>query len=875
MDLANLSHNNENTFRYTLNAELLKDVLPTKHKHNNYDTLDIDDRVERYLNEFTATHTHRIDFLINLDQILHQLANDKCFVVINNFKHVDFVPGDSLPVIVRWFELAVLYRHKLRWTQASILWTPANLLPFLNGNFSLKVKQHEKLADTEHKCPISKFFTSIKLKKSTSGYCVGLDPVKFIGATKPWNCQVQIDLFMPDKSLKFGKYTHIFRYSKRVYFKFAPSSIPNFNILLNNKSTPYEYDKKSLISWIARTDRFWNDHSAVTDIPMTGHTSCTRTLVSFVCKIETFVYLSLCFECQNMLHVRSLNLTTFSIDGILKLDKRRDTEIYLGELLFSWQCSLYDFTLPSKIYYFIKNEPNAIKTPLQNFYKIKAKYSDNLKMLAFSYAHLYMWLLGNVTEREDFELEKFGLLSGYKQNGMLLDVPFESQESSLTVQNTFGTLRFISCGSKGLEPFPFVQFVSVFEINVWKWIFIAAFAVCFCIVHFAGRAFAYCSGIIICFIKVLLEQGDPFPQRLTNLTQFRYVLCGTLLAGLVISNAFKSTNVYNLVSPRHTIPYREFEELVADSFSIYSRISRFAFHFYENGEHLKPNITLVLVDKHTIELDHKGGHRAFGNTEVDGMLRRSEDLPEHEANKSLVLLQHVYNNTNQHPSIHQYILEPFTFLDPLIKVGIVAEGMIRSFNKGTHLKTKFVQIQNALIMQSLKVCQNDAWILPDYLGQSISRMLRKLGKQSSVCISALSKSYVIFYYAGFIPTSLLKRISMVKTSGLLEWWPKFINRSDLNINQDIVFPETPKMSGNIQVIFIFLGFGLVFSLFTLIVESVPNIFRILKCSFNFSRVIFISTIIFLANRFKTIIVRFKLSGLKLISNRKFGNAKNK
>ncbi len=877
IDLVFSSHDDENTFNYTLSAELLRDVLPTKHnlKRIQHNTMEPNKLIRVYLDEFNSTHSQKIHLHINLEPILHQLVDHKCFVVINNFQQVDFISGYSLPVILRWFDLAVLYRKKLRWPPASILWTPASVLPFLNGNFSLKVKQYENLADKEHKCPISKFFTSIKLKKGSNGYCVGIDPVKFIGAAKPWNCQVQIDLFMPDRLLKFGKYTQIFRYSERVNFKFVPGSIPSFNILLDNKSTPYEYDKESLISWMTRISRFWHDqslYSAVTDIQMTGHTSCTRTLVTLVCKIETLNYMMPCVQCSNLFYTRSVKLENYSIESILVLDKKRNAEVFGGNLFsFTWQYSQHDFTLPAKISYFVEYEPTAIKTPLYNFHKMKVKYSDNLKMLAFSYSHLYMWLLGNVTNHDRVKLEKFGVIFDYKQDGMILDVPFESQESSLVVQNTFGTLRFITCGSKGLEPFPFVQFVSVFESCVWKWIFVTAVAVCFCVVHFAGRAFANSSIIIMCFVKVLLEQGDPFPQRLTNLTRLRYVVCGTLLAGLVISNAFKSTNVYNIVSPRHTIPYRELDELVADNFSTYSRIGRLAFHFYENGEHVKPNMTLVVMRKHKIELDHKGGHRAFGRTEVDGMLSRSEDLPEAEINKSIALLQHVFDYTNQHPSIHQNMLEPFDVLDPLIKVGFVTENTIRSFNTKTVIETEFVRSQNDLIMQSLKRCQKEAWILPDYLGQSISIILRKLSQQSNVGISTLSKSYLIFYYDGFVPTSLLQRISLVKTSGILEWWPKFIKRSDLNINQDIVFPETPKMSGNIQVIFIFLSSGLAVSIFIFIAELVPYTFRILKSILCFSYVIIASTFVFLANKFISVAMNFKLCSSKLNCNCKLSS----
>lgn len=44
-----------------------------------------------------------------------------------------------------------------------------------------------------------------------------------------------------------------------------------------------------------------------------------------------------------------------------------------------------------------------------------------------------------------------------------------------------------------------------------------------------------------------------------------------LLAGIILSNAYKNTNVYNMVIPRKTILYKEFAELVYGGFTLYTR----------------------------------------------------------------------------------------------------------------------------------------------------------------------------------------------------------------------------------------------------------------------------------------------------------------
>lgn len=72
-----------------------------------------------------------------------------------------------------------------------------------------------------------------------------------------------------------------------------------------------------------------------------------------------------------------------------------------------------------------------------------------------------------------------------------------------------------------------------------------------------------------------MEQGDPFPAHLGKNEKLRYILVGTFLAGVVISNAFKSENVYKIVLPRAEISYNNIDELIEDSVIVYTRIQRY------------------------------------------------------------------------------------------------------------------------------------------------------------------------------------------------------------------------------------------------------------------------------------------------------------
>lgn len=86
-----------------------------------------------------------------------------------------------------------------------------------------------------------------------------------------------------------------------------------------------------------------------------------------------------------------------------------------------------------------------------------------------------------------------------------------------------------------------------------------------------------------------------------------------------------------------------------------------------------------------------------------------------------------------------------------------------------------------------------------------------MGTHSDVDSTAYNSAFVIFWYEGLVPTLLIRRLSLIKTSGLFKWWPNFINRRDLKVGGDQICPTSPTMTGNILVLFLFLGGGLALS----------------------------------------------------------------
>ncbi len=99
------------------------------------------------------------------------------------------------------------------------------------------------------------------------------------------------------------------------------------------------------------------------------------------------------------------------------------------------------------------------------------------------------------------------------------------------------------------------------------------------------------------------------------------------------------------------------------------------------------------------------------------------------------------------------------------------------------------------------------------MAQNSHRSLKRSGKHSDVRSKAYTSRVMAFEYKNsYVPSSILKRLSWIHTTGLLDWWPKFINRSDLILGNENTILTRPNMSGNILVVFVFLVGGLIIAM---------------------------------------------------------------
>jgi len=259
----------------------------------------------------------------NLYSILEHFFIERCLVVINNFEGID-LPKSDFPVILRRFTLAELgVKFKFSWEDTTdynsqSIWIPPEQVSKLSGSFTkqstIKTKEYYDFYEPQNSfglpCSISKYFYSVFPADENSGHCVGLNKTKFASASKAWQGEVQVDLYMPDAIFSREKHTQIFRLNSPVTF--FPSLRPPIHILVDGKLNVEEYNK--LATWITRIS-FWHrtDNSlygAVNDFQFTAHVQCdskSHKISHLVCNIKSVNVIYLCPFCKNYILSRALD----------------------------------------------------------------------------------------------------------------------------------------------------------------------------------------------------------------------------------------------------------------------------------------------------------------------------------------------------------------------------------------------------------------------------------------------------------------------------------------------------------------------------------------------------------------------------------------
>lgn len=172
------------TYEYSLKS----DVLHSKYmSYSNLDQLlprfrfqELKSFAKQYWMEskkLTVKHTQQ-SFSINLNNFLQHFASSKCLIELNNYLSIDIESLETFPFMIKKLELVSFQLFSKDYNSTDLIWTPKEVLHYINGNFSIKNTNENNFFARQY-CELSKYYVSLKLRPGTKSYCVELEPFHF------------------------------------------------------------------------------------------------------------------------------------------------------------------------------------------------------------------------------------------------------------------------------------------------------------------------------------------------------------------------------------------------------------------------------------------------------------------------------------------------------------------------------------------------------------------------------------------------------------------------------------------------------------------------------------------------------------------------
>lgn len=142
-----------------------------------------------------------------------------------------------------------------------------------------------------------------------------------------------------------------------------------------------------------------------------------------------------------------------------------------------------------------------------------------------------------------------------------------------------------------------------------------------------------------------------------------------------MSNAYKSINVYNIVRPSKPVPYTEFDELVRDKFSMYSKIDRVDYEvnprLVESGFSWMSNLSYTSSERGPwVEIGRLLFVLARTELWTIGINRNIKSIVKKWTDLKFEKLKKVIYESRFHPKTHKLLVRPLFSLIMLEKSGL-------------------------------------------------------------------------------------------------------------------------------------------------------------------------------------------------------------
>lgn len=384
------------------------------------------------------------------------------------------------------------------------------------------------------------------------------------------------------------------------------------------------------------------------------------------------------------------------------------------------------------------------------------------------------------------------------------------------LDDTLNNLRFVSCVKAKLSSIQFHELISVFDEWMWLMICISTFLIIIPLAILAERKIAIFSHWVFP-IRVFLEQGNPVPDNVANVQILRWPIGLFLLTSIVLSNAYKNANVYNMITPRTPIPYEYVKELQRDNFTIFTRMTKLS--TFGDPELLYFQDYREFIGKLFITISSKSFFY-LAVSEVGSLLlslslsaiNKNWKTRETVLASSKLSRSGLLHGAKLHSSLQGQI-------NQLLQHSNTPQEILRKAQR-------YMTEEQEVLFQVLKKCNQVALILQEHLCQNVTKHLRRQGIHENVFMGK-DEAYLSigwkFILHRFIHPDVIQRLKSASETGLWTRWTTFEkNLYNFKINEVVV--NAASMGGNIVVIFLVWICGISLSIMCFLIESISFVF---------------------------------------------------
>lgn len=739
--------------------------------------------------------TNEVKHVVNLNKIVDIFLETHFLLILTNFRGATF-PEPSYPVILRSERITYLWSFQDgRWTLKSEVFVPEEVL-----TQKLYANRSSLVLD------VSKYWTR-------------------------WNNPVSIYLF---PRIRFSQIPnrHAYHdfYAKKIksVYNIFPSAVSPIKIFIRDGLHKYENnDLTSLISDLNKaTNAYATFYVAETSFSLSGEIFADSEV-----SIGKLKIIQLCLgEFWTLVNYVAIKSPWNIIGDAAEIQKSVTPQLCNGNPV---ENKLEFFFAMSKSSSYI-NDPliwgiwEALQTCSSPNPPTKLLLPES-GPVSEAYASIWLSVMGNISYitrghrylRKCYDGKYLAKLGFRKLEGVSLDIvrTFNSSHISATffyavVTSVFNDLQFVTCGYQGYERLQFMELLIAFDRTVWVVliIFMFALALIFQQIPPASWHFSF-SGSTLIPVKLLLEQSNPFPEALISIHRCKWIVGALLLMGIILSNAYKNANVYNMIIPRKLVPYKHLTELVRDQFKIYTRSKSVSLSsnlplrtFWENQNDTSKQLKQTHLESHCVVYEFPFKEHLS--------IRHDSDVADLHAFAEKSELPQVYNKST-------YLLYVKTSLIPLtmsflykVVNGIKNPELLTPLQLLLAFDRQFLQQESDILRNSLKKCSKSAVVIPTYLGY---KFVKQLVKEGIDHVYQGAETYyemnLVFEVKGQFPRYVVQRARYAERCGLWKRWRRlFKGRYIRKVVKRTGPLETPTMKGNVIVIFLLLEAGLVAAL---------------------------------------------------------------